>query len=139
MSTVPSTVTALSDSLPSDVPKLQPTGVNWAIFYICFSSAIQAKGKWGHFNGTVTPPPTPSGPPTPEQLATNVQWTKDEVSARNLLLQKLPDLSVMKICHQLTIHATWNVITKEYTEKSIFAQTELCTSLSWSVVEKGGI
>jgi hypothetical protein len=56
MSTVPSTITTLTDSLPLDIPKLLSTGMNWAIFDLHFSSAVQAKGKWGHFDGTETPP-----------------------------------------------------------------------------------
>jgi hypothetical protein len=80
MSTVPSTITTLTDSLPSDVPKLLSTGTNWAIFNLHFSSAIQAKDKWGHFDGTVTSP-MPSNPPLPSELATVTQWTKDEAAA----------------------------------------------------------
>jgi hypothetical protein len=56
MSTVLSTITALTDSFPSDIPKLLSNSVNWAIFNLRFLSAVQAKGKWGHFDGTVTPP-----------------------------------------------------------------------------------
>jgi hypothetical protein len=86
MSTVPSTITALTDSLPLDVLKLLSTGVNWAIFDIHFSSAVQAKGKWGHFDGTITSPPMPSNPPLPSELATVAQWTKDEAAMKNLFL-----------------------------------------------------
>jgi len=49
--------TALSDSLPSSVPKLDASGLNWAILSICFCNAVKAKGFWGHFDGT-TPFPT---------------------------------------------------------------------------------
>jgi hypothetical protein len=63
MSTIPSTITALTDSLPLDVPTLLSTGANWAIFDLCFLSAVQAKGKWGHFDGTVTSPPHAVEPP----------------------------------------------------------------------------
>jgi hypothetical protein len=139
MSTVPSTVTALTDSLPSDVPKLLSTSANWAIFDLRFSSAVQAKGKWGHFDGTITSP-MPSNPPSPSELATVAQWTKDEAAAKNLLLQKLPDSTAMKIRHQATVHAAWTAIAKEYTEKSMFAQTELCTSfLESKCAEKGNV
>jgi hypothetical protein len=46
----------------------------------------------------------------------------------------------MKICHQVTVHAAWTAIVKEYTEKSVFAQTELHTSfLESKCAEKGNV
>lgn len=52
------TTTALTttDILPSSVPKLLPTGLNWTAFSIRFQEAIEAKGFWGHFDGTVLRP-----------------------------------------------------------------------------------
>jgi len=44
--------TSLSDSLPSSIPKLDATGVNWAIFAVRFQDAVEAKGFWGHFDGS---------------------------------------------------------------------------------------
>ncbi|KAF8799312.1 hypothetical protein BYT27DRAFT_7279520 [Phlegmacium glaucopus] len=44
--------TLLSDSLPSSIPKLNNTGLNWAIFSVRFQDVIEAKGFWGHFDGT---------------------------------------------------------------------------------------
>src|ERR1700677_571692 len=140
MSTPTSTITALSDSLPSDIQKLVPTSANWAIFCLCFSSAIQAKGRWGHFDGTASPPPSPSQPPTEDELAAKIQWTKDEAAARNLLLQKLPDSTAMKISRKASVQAAWEAIVKEYTEKSVFAQTELRTSfLESKCAEKANV
>ena len=52
-----SSVTALADSLPSSVPKLDSSGLNWAIFSLHFQDAVEAKGYWGHFDGS-TPCPT---------------------------------------------------------------------------------
>jgi len=47
-----SITTSLSDSLPSSIPKLDASGLNWAIFSVCFQDAIEAKGFWSHFDGT---------------------------------------------------------------------------------------
>src|SRR6267378_5894801 len=44
--------TSLSDSLSSSVLKLDSTGLNWAIFSVCFQDAIEAKGFWGHFDSS---------------------------------------------------------------------------------------
>ena len=48
------TTTSLSDSLSLSVPKLESTGMDWAIFSVCFQDAVEAKGFWGHFDGTTT-------------------------------------------------------------------------------------
>ena len=40
------TTSSLSDTLPSSVPKLEAEGKNWAIFYVHFMDAVEAKGFW---------------------------------------------------------------------------------------------
>ena len=40
------TTSSLSDTLPSTIPMLDAEGSNWAIFYIRFMDAIEAKGFW---------------------------------------------------------------------------------------------
>ena len=52
------TTSSLSDTLPSTVPKLGAEGDNWAIFYVRFMDAVEAKGFWGHFDGLL-PAPVP--------------------------------------------------------------------------------
>ena len=94
MSTI--TTASLSDSLPSSVPKLEATGINWAIFVVRFRDAVEAKGYWGHFDGT-SPVPSVSSPATDAEAAAKGQWDKDERSARSLLTQKLPDSTLMKV------------------------------------------
>ena len=72
MSTVP---TSLSDTLPSSIPKLDASGMNWVIFAVRFQDAVEAKGFWGHFTGTKTRPAagdisaSTAEPLTPEELA----------------------------------------------------------------------
>ena len=70
-----STPTSLSDTLPSSIPKLNPTGLNWAIFRVCFHDAVEVKGFWAHFNGSAECPVTalpaegkPPSPPTAKEL-----------------------------------------------------------------------
>jgi len=46
------TVTSLADTLSSSVLKLDASGLNWAVFLLHFQDAIEAKGYWGHFDGT---------------------------------------------------------------------------------------
>ena len=77
---------SLNDTLPSSVPKLDATGLHWAVFSLHFEDAVQVKGFWGHFSGT-TPSPSPALPsaPTAEECAAIEKWEKDECSARSLL------------------------------------------------------
>ena len=69
------TTTSLSDTLPSAVPKLEAEGEHWAIYYVRFMNAVEAKGFWGHFNRT-TPEPALSSDPTDEELKAKHQWEK---------------------------------------------------------------
>jgi len=144
MSTAP---TSLSDTLPSSIPKLDASGMNWAIFAVCFQDAVKAKGFWGHFTGA-KPHPTAdiSGakavavtaavpaegdkvpPPilTAEELAVaQKQWDKDELSAKSLLTQKIPDSTFMRIHTKKTVRERWEAIVTKYTEKGAYAQTDL--------------
>ena len=75
MSTV--TTSSLSDTLPSTVPKLDAEGENWAIFYVRFMDAVEAKGFWGHFDGS-SPEPDSSD----AQKAEKSQWASDLPTAK---------------------------------------------------------
>ena len=85
-----STSTSLSDSLPSSIPKLDSSGLNWAIFSVCFQDAIEVKGFWSHFNGTGSAPSfvaitvtaadgtITTSPLSDIQLAAIEKWDKDK-------------------------------------------------------------
>src|ERR1700678_2834927 len=122
MSTI--TTSSLSDTLPSSVPKLDAEGDNWAIFLVRFMDAVEAKGFWGHFDGTSTLPVTTSASSTAE-IAAKTQWEKDERSAKTLLTQKLPDSTVMEIHTKKSVKERWEAVVKEYTVKGAYAQTEM--------------
>ena len=94
------TTMSLSDSLPSSIPKLDSSGLNWAIFSICFQDTVEAKGFWSHFDGTGSCPSADQvsttdsdgkvmlSPPSETDLAAVDKWDKDEHSAKSLLTQK---------------------------------------------------
>ena len=69
-----------NDTLPTSIPKLDHHGENWAIFKIRFQNAMEAKDKWGHFNGSS------SRPPLPEQtlLFTEAEATENESVAEEV-------------------------------------------------------
>ena len=133
--------TSLTDTLPSTVPKLDATGLNWAIFAVRFRDAVEAKGFWGHFDGTSERPTASAQPQAPaattegadapkpltaDDLAALVkQWEKDEMSAKSLLTQKVPDSTLMRIHAKKTVRERWEAIKTEYTEKGAYAQTEM--------------
>src|ERR1700678_3209327 len=126
MSTV--TTSSLSDTLPSTVPKLDAEGDNWAIFLVRFMDAVEAKGFWGHFDGSLSPPVTTTTSSDAEKT-TLTQWEKDKRSAKTLLTQRLPDSTVMEI------HSK---VVKEYTVKGAYAQTEMRAKfLTLRCLEKG--
>ena len=86
------TATALANTLLSSIPKLDASGMNWAILLLHFQDAVEAKGYWGHFDGTL-PRPDPVATATAEDAATLAQWDKDEQLAKSLLTQKILDLA----------------------------------------------
>jgi hypothetical protein len=81
-----SQVTLLSDTLPTTVPRLDPSGNNWTIFLFRFQDAVDAKGYWGHFDGT-TPAPSfkDEDAAKAENIAAKIQWEKDELATKTLL------------------------------------------------------
>ena len=129
--------TSLSDSLPSSIPKLDASGVNWAIFSVRFEDVIEAKGFWSHFDGSASRPTADAvtvtdgggnittSPPSDTAIAAVDKWDKDERSAKSLLTQKIPDSTLMRIHNKRTVRERWEAIVTEYTEKGAYAQTDL--------------
>ena len=110
------TTSSLSDTLPSSVLKLNAEGDNWAIFYVRFMDAVEAKGFWGHFDGTSVAPVLATTA-TAAEIGAKSQWEKDERSAKTLLTQKLPDSTVMEIHSLKSVKERWDAVVKEYTVK----------------------
>ncbi|KAF9262708.1 hypothetical protein L218DRAFT_799425, partial [Marasmius fiardii PR-910] len=105
------TVNVLTNSLPTNVPTLK----NWAIFELWFSSAVQGKGKWSHFDGSYPHPSLIS--PSIDLITELETWEKDEAISQNLLLIKLLDSLTLKIHRYETVADAWAIIVRECTEK----------------------
>ncbi|KZT22823.1 hypothetical protein NEOLEDRAFT_1216261 [Neolentinus lepideus HHB14362 ss-1] len=86
-----------SDTLPSSIPKLDSSGVNWAIFSEHFEVAVRAKHLWGHFSGTTLKPQPASTTPTDDEQEKLSKWEDNEATAQYLLSQKLLDSAFLKI------------------------------------------
>ncbi|OJA13051.1 hypothetical protein AZE42_11791 [Rhizopogon vesiculosus] len=138
------TVPVTTDTLPSNVPKLDIKGANWAIFSLCFQIAVEAKELWKQFDRT-TPRPigssmiAPDGtvtvsPPDPDTLAL---WVKSEGLAKHLLTQCIPDSTVLRVRNLTDVAAMWTEIVHEYTEKGAYAQTDLRTKFLESKCTNG--
>jgi hypothetical protein len=120
------TTASLSDSLPSTVPRLDASGNNWAIFVFRFQDAVEAKGFWGHFDGSSPcPVPNVTGAPTTAETAAVLQWEKDERSAKSLLTQKLPDSMVVLVHGKTSVKERWEVVVQEFSKKSAYAQADM--------------
>ena len=99
--------------------------------------AVEAKGFWGHFDGS-TPAPMTSADASDGDKAAKFQWEKDERSARALLTQRLPDSTVMEIHSKKSVKERWEAVVKEYTVKGAYAQTEMRAKfLTSRCLEKG--
>jgi len=77
-------------------------------------------------------------PLTTTETAAIAQWDKDERSAKSLLTQKLPDLTVVMIHGKTTVRERWVAVVKEFSKKSAYAQTDMRTKfMAMRCPEKG--
>ena len=125
-----------TDTLPSNVPKLDVKGTNWAIFMFHFQVAVEAKELWDHFDGTTTRPPG-SDPPTNDKTTAVNKWRKNEALVKHLLTQRIPDSTALRVCSLTTVCTMWTEIETEYTEKGTYAQTDLRAQFLESKLPKG--
>ncbi|KAF8797818.1 hypothetical protein BYT27DRAFT_7124695, partial [Phlegmacium glaucopus] len=118
------TIPLLSDILPSSVPMLEADGNNWAMFYVHFRGAVEARGFWSHFNGPLSVPVL-STEPTAAEIAVKGQWDRNETFAKTLLTQCLPDSIVMEVYSKETVRERWEAVVKGYGVTGVvYAETE---------------
>ncbi|KIK36290.1 hypothetical protein CY34DRAFT_33746, partial [Suillus luteus UH-Slu-Lm8-n1] len=105
-------VPVTTDTLPSNVPKLDLKGTNWAIFSLRFQVAVEAKDLWKQFDGSNPKP---------------ISMSKHENLAKHLLTQRIPDSTALRVRNLSDVAAMWKEIVREYTKKGAYAQTDLRT------------
>jgi hypothetical protein len=121
-----STTLTTTDLLPSSVPKLLANGLNWTAFSMRFQDAVEAKGLWGHFDGTTTQPAV-SNPPTTDEQEALTKWVKDERTAKALLTHRIPDSTLIRVHGKASLKDRWELIVTEFSSKGAFAQADLRT------------
>ena len=100
--TSPSTI----QTLPFNILCLEADGSNWAIFVIHFCEAMQAIWRWPYFEGTI-PCPSPKNPAkVPDDERKSVEdWEHEDLAARYLLSQRLPDSIAIRLLPLTTAKA----------------------------------
>ena len=131
----PSTMaTAITDSVPitlSNVPCLEPSSVNWAIFTLCFQKAMKANQKWGHFNGSITCPiPANVDKPTNDKKTAMADWDRSESVMLYMLSQRLPDSTAVRLQSITTVADCWAKVTGEFSVKSQYTKIDLLSTFS---------
>jgi len=121
-----SNIITTTDVLPSSISKLMSSGLNWMAFTICSQDALEAKGLWGHFDGTSIHP-TVGTPPTTDEESALSQWIKNEKFAKALLTHHIPNAPLRGIYTKPSLKECWDLIKKEYLSKGAFAQADLHT------------
>jgi hypothetical protein len=129
----------LSDPLATSVPRLESTGSNWAVFSMHFQEAMEANQKWGHFSGSVTRPvPKDDKNPTADETKSMSEWDHDEVVARYLLSQHLPDSTAVRLKGLASAKERWDKVKTEFSVKSQYAEADMLTTFSEMRCPRGG-
>ena len=114
------------EQLPPNIPRLEPNGVNWAVFSMRFQEAMQATRRWSYFDGSkLCPVPADKANPTDAETEAIDKWDYEDQIARYLLSQRLPDTTTMQVSHFKTVKERWEKVTEEFTAKSVYAKNDL--------------
>lgn len=128
-------VPVTTDTLPTNIPKLDIKGTNWAIFSLRFQVAVEAKELWKYFDGTC---PCPALPVTATETTVLEKWKKNENLTKHLLTQRIPNSTALRIRNLVDVATMWAEIVREYTEKGAYVQTNLWTKFLESKCPGGG-
>jgi len=93
------TTASLSDSLLTTVPKLDSMGTNWAILVFRFHDAIEGKGYWSHYDGTLARPVA--------KIETQPTDAKKVANGK------------------MSVKERWELVVKEFSKKLAYTQTDL--------------
>ena len=127
------------EQLPTNIPRLELDGSNWAIFSIRFQEAMEATDRWGYFDGSETRPvPVDALNITTAEQESMTKWDRNDRVARYLLSQRLPDSTAVRMRVYHTAEERWSRVTDEFTAKSAYAQNDLETTFREMKCPKDG-
>jgi hypothetical protein len=131
----PGTMAAAVTKNPSitilNVPCLEPSRLNWAIFSLQFQEAMEANRKWGHFDGSSKRPASADpDKPTNKEKATQAEWDQNETVVKYLLTQRMLDSATVQLRTITLVADRWTKVKNEYSVKSQYAEVDLLTTFS---------
>lgn len=127
------------EQLPANIPRLEPDGSNWAIFVVRFRESMQANRRWGYFDGTnARPVPADASNISAAESESIAKWDHEDLIARYLLSQRLPDSTAVRMGPYTSAKARWDRVHDEFTAKSVYAQNDLESTFHEMRCAKGG-
>jgi hypothetical protein len=92
---------------------------------------MEANHKWGHFDGSSKCPASADpDKPTNEEKAAQADWDQNEMVAKYLLTQCMPDSTAVHIRTITLVMDHWTKVKNEYSVKSQYAKVDLLTTFS---------
>ena len=127
------------EQLPANIPRLEPNGVNWAIFPMRFQEAMRAMRRWSYFDGS-KPFPASKVKDKPTDAETNAidKWECDDQVACYLLSQRLPGTTAIRVSHYKTVKERWEKVSEEFITKNVYAKNDLEHAFLLMRCPKGG-
>ena len=100
---------------------------------------MQASRRWGFFDGSNLRP-SPSDPlnVTLDKIEAMEKWDHNDLVARYLLSQRLPDSTAVRIGPIPNVRLRWDWVQDEFIAKSIYVQNNLETAFYDMHCSRGG-
>jgi hypothetical protein len=125
---------SVTESLPitiPNVPCLEPSSSNWAIFSMCFQEAMQANQKWGHFDGmSVHPVPKDLNAPEATEVKEMANWDHSKTIVCYMLSQWLLDSTTVCLKNVTKVSECWTRVKGEFSMKSQYVEVNILTSFT---------
>ena len=101
---------------------------------------MQASRRWGFFDGSNLRP-SPSDPlnVTSDKIEAMEKWDHNDLVARYLLLQRLPDSTAVRVGPIPNARLRWDRVQDEFVAKSIYTQNDLETAFYDMRCPRGGM
>jgi hypothetical protein len=96
-----------------------------------FQEVMEANQKWSHFTGSPDHPnPANASNPTDNKKKAMSEWDHDEVMARYLLSQRLPNSTAVHLKSLTTAKECWDKVKAKFSIKSQYTEADMLTAFS---------